>query len=554
MILSVPQPIEARLREPLARAGFQADVVQSTDAMVALANVQPRPLAILASVPGVPEGIGLYWELRARLGAGMPALLLIVTQDSDADSERLTQAGVAAVFVTPFLHAHLMRRLHELATAASPKPARPVEQTVATVSLPRVFDARPPPARAATVSHPPSVAIRSNPFAGVAYAALPLHEQDTRAGVDVDFRSLAGEPGAAGAPSPADSSPAKWPGELPSIETSVAALVAKTLGAPLAPGADEAVLAETWKALSNIEIEALRAVSGQDDPTTSGLNISLRRIAAQQHRLRTALTQAERIMASGARVEVDDAFVARCRQEIDAVIKDSLDPMLQMAVTQGQLGLLKQFRAVREALLQRRQELDRAAARLRGVEHERVVIGRLDLSVPSPEPKRPMSRRFKTRLLQISTVTAQSVRDHGPMLVRVMAVLAVVSLSLHAFVFDTFGVRYGPKRVEKSVGVLGVEKLDFFEGMEQATVNSTFDVATGLPQLARDAEPGTTLVIVDGDTSRILATVGRDRLQEMAHAGGASPATPPTRPNAIALAGEAQPDVSASQGSPAVTP
>jgi hypothetical protein len=571
LILSAEPSVEALLRGPLSQAGFQLDIVQSVDAIIALAGLSPPPDAVLASAPTAAEGTALFWELKARLGASAVPLVLIVMAGADADAERLTKAGAAGVFLAPVNGGRLLKRLKELAGAA--KAAAPLAKPAAPVQAGAAHPATPP-----TPAVPVPASAVPNPFVAVAQAARPLPspaelasamEADRRAaparneqleamlGMDVDLRSLPGRhidlgnlmtseaPPKTAAPSIEEvpislesiapppsvdlTGPVRWPANLPPVEAGVAVLVARTLGAPLVGGVDEATVAETWKALTNA---------------------SLTRIAAERLRIRTALMQAERLIAAGAVVDIDDAFVASCQQDIKAVVKDSLDPILQWAVAQGQLELMKQFRSVRESLLQRGQDLERAAGRLRGLVEEHVVRARLDTSIAPPEGKKPLSGRFKTRLLEISTVTAQSVRDNGPMLIRVAIVLAVVSAGLHLFVFDSFGLRHGPQKVDKSVPILGVQKIELFEGMETATVNSAFDMSAGLKELARTAQPGTTLLIVDADTLRPIKTVGRDRLQEVANMqvegladndmaakpGTAAPTAPPQAAPTVAAA------------------
>jgi hypothetical protein len=612
LILSADSKMESMLRSPLEEAGFKLEVVQSPDVIAAAIAGGLRPAAVLGSLTTPVEGSAFYWEIRARVGAKAPPVVLVLLAGTQGEADRLVSSGVAAVFLAPVPGRRLLRKLKEL--AALPPPEDSAKESDTT------------PPDAPTIAPGPLTSLPGDPLAGpisassldASLSALVGKDGDLRSfpgkvpsiptapltdkpgpaeddqsleqmlGFDVDLRSIptgavdlsklmekvkAAKPaGAVAAPQapvvtavfavPAADPKAilRWPGDLPTVESGVAILMARTLGnAPIA-GTDEGIVSETWKALTNSEIDALKSVGtpGKEPPPTD-VEKSLARIAGQRFRLRTALMNAERIAAAKARVEIDDTLVTACKQDIDAVMKESLDPIVQWAVTQGELDLLKQFKSIRESLSQRREDLDRAASRLRGVEQERVNRALLDAEAPVPK-KAPLSGRFKTKLLEISTVTAQTVRDHGPMLMKVAAGLAVVSLALNFFVFDTFHLKNRPK-VENST-ILGVERIDHYDGMMTVTINTAFDMTNGLRDIARAAAPGTTVVIVSGETGRPIATIGRDQLSEIAQGEGgeapsgeteptaaehatpaptaATPAAPPAKPSPAPAAAPAQ--------------
>jgi DNA-binding response OmpR family regulator len=498
IVLLSDDRIEMLLRGPLGDAGFQLSHVNTSAAVVAACQAPPAPFVIVASLTTASEAKGLLTAYRALLGAQVPPVIFILIQATEEEISSLQLAGAIGVYVTPVAGRKLMRQLKDLGAAAAAAPP-------------------PPPLPKDPTPQPPTPPQASSPLDSLVEQALLSRPPE---GKDVTLSGLDEEE--------AEATPALiWPGELPEAHEAIALLVARTAGAPIAGSVPETLVIDTWRSLSHVESLALEALAGRGsrEDAESPRTAALAGICATRLRLAAAAQNAERITAAATAVQVDEAGITALKQEIDRALKDVLDPTLKKAVEQGDVDSMRDFRTVREALTTRRQELDRTGDRLRGIASTHDGRTRLDEAEPDPE-KAPKSGRFGTRLLQITTVTAEAARRNAPVLFISLGVIAALAIFLHLVVLDTFHLSGGPEKVEHTVSVVGVQRVEYFGTMARATVGDAFDRVVGLRELARAVPAGSTLVVVS-EHGMILETLGPDRLQEM---GSPPPPAPPPAP------------------------
>ena len=537
LVLLADLRVETLLRGPLGDSGFDVETVRSPDALNEACGVAPVPSVVIASLPpslGVADFLRTY---RMGVGTGGPPVILILPAGTAVEVQLLAESGVADICVAPFQGGRLVRRIKEIADGrrSMPPPARSVSAStpspIRAPESPAAMEAKPTDGTAkesaGSERHTPTPAPERTP--------TPSAELSDLLGVDIEMPSLPGktidlsnignrsaEPAPArrlkseppepapptatpspGAPPTTDAKkePAggatRWPEALPSIEICISLLVALTMNQLLPEGTDELTLSATWKSLTTSDIAALRSIADRtpDLSATDDPSVALARLAADQLRLRIAVTQAERLLAAAQKVKVDETFVAQWRLQIDRDIREVLDPALQRAVEEGDLARMKDFRTAREAISTRRSELDRVASRLRGVTQEKVAAALLDRDAPTPQTAHRPRGRIETRVLQITTVTAQNVRRYAPLLIGIMVITGTISLLLHAFVFDTFNIKHRPQMVEQNSSILGVDRIEYRPHLAVVMVNGAFDREKGVRELAHVVHPGDRRVV-----------------------------------------------------------
>jgi DNA-binding response OmpR family regulator len=555
LVLLADLRVETLLRGPLGDAGFEVETVRSPEALIDECAAAPTPAVVIVSLPASLPTADFLKSFRSGTGAAGPPIILILPPGAEVDIPMLAEAGVVDICVAPFQGARLVRRIKDIAAGKRTQPPPPRTEITATPLVrPPIL---PPEATPGNVTGTPSprpaeeTSSDKSPASAGPEEATPDKKISELLEVDIELPSLPGKQidlsGIAEAPNPppeqkrerreptapppprseaatpgaktAGSGPIRWPDGLPTIEACVSLLIAQTMNALLPEGTDEPTLSATWKSLTTAEVGALRSVADRESDLskTEDPAVALARLAATQLRLRTAIVQAEQLLADRTKARVNEDQLTQWKQQIDRDVREVLDPILQKAVEQGDLLRMKDYRIVRESLSLRRGELDRVAAKLRGVTQEKVTAALLDRDAAptNQETARKTKGAVQARLLEISTVTVQRVKDNARTLIVIASVLGVISLALHVLVFDTFHLKNRPQQVDRAPKILGVDRIAFYGTTARVSVNDAFNRQRGLRELAHQVPPGT-LVIVENASGYPVATLQPDVVRDLA--------------------------------------
>lgn len=159
----------------------------------------------------------------------------------------------------------------------------------------------------------------------------------------------------------------RWPWQLQSRKYYARVLQARATGEVFPPNVDEATVTQTWQSMTNSEIQALWAIAenDQENPPVEADRV-LARIAPLRLQARTILFQAEELLVTGRKLEVDQETISTLNQDLATAAKDWLDPLIREGAN-GETERVRDSRTVRRDLTVTRQEIERAVARMRGL-------------------------------------------------------------------------------------------------------------------------------------------------------------------------------------------